>query len=377
MNEETAEILLIGVGGGGCRFASAAARRFGPGIQAIGFDTDAVTSRSLGGMRCMLLGASRLDGQGTGGDAVKGHAAADDSTETIVSAVSGARIAVVVTALGGGVGTGATPVVLSILRSRGVPTLCVATLPFEFEGRDRASAATRALPVLEEGADALVAMRLDDLYGGSESAPLSEATAIAEERLGDALALLWSLVLSPGYISLGPAHLASLLSQSSGRCRFAVASASGDGRAVEAVGGLCRSPMLGASPSLDGVQAVLLGVLAGGDLRLKELSDISGRLRSALPTSCAFNISTVLDERYAGTIKLIALFFDSVRPEAAPASDGIEEFKATSHKTRKRRADSKLAQGERDRFHGIEGTFIGGENLDIPTFMRQRIRLDR
>lgn len=380
MNDGTADILLVGIGGGGCRFASAAARRFGPGIHAVGFDTDAATSRSTSGMRCLLLGASRLDGQGTGGDSVKGRAAADDSAEVIAPAISSARMAVVVAALGGGVGTGATPVVLSALRSRGVPTLCVATLPFEFEGRERTAAATRALPVLEEVADALVALRLDDLYGDVAGSPLSEAMVAAEERLGDALSLLWSLVLTPGYISLGPAFLASLLSQSSGRCRFAVASAEGEGRAAEAVGLLCRSPMLGASHSLEGVQAVLLGVLAGSDLRLKELSDISGCLRGALPQSCSFNISTVLDERYAGTVRLIALFFDSIRPDSPPAAEGIEEFKApAAHKTRRRGrgGDGRLAPGERDRFQGIEGTFIDGENLDIPTYQRLRIRLDR
>ena len=380
MNDDTADILLVGIGGGGCRFASSTARRFGPGIHAVGFDTDAATSRSVSGMRCLLLGASRLDGQGTGGDAVKGHAAADDSAEVIASAISSARMAVVVAALGGGVGTGATPVILSALRSRGVPTLCVVTLPFEFEGHGRTAAAIRALPVIEESTDAVVAMRLDDLYGDVTGAPLSEAMIAAEERLGDALSLLWSLVLNPGYISLGPAFLASLLSQSSGRCRFAVASAEGEGRASEAVGLLCRSPMLGASPSLDGVQAVLLGVLAGGDLRLKELSDISGRLRGVLPQSCSFNLSTVLDERYAGSVRLIALFFDSIRPEAQPAEESIEEFKSQpTHRTRRRsrNGDGRLAPGERDRFQGIEGTFIDGENLDIPTYQRLRIRLDR
>jgi cell division protein FtsZ len=289
-------------------------------------------------------------------------------------------MAVVVAALGGGGGTGATPVILSALRSRGVPTLCVVTLPFEFEGRERTATATRALPVLEETADALVSLRLDDLYRDGADAPISEAMVAAEERLGDAISLLWSIVLSPGYISLGPAFLASLLSQSSGRCRFAVASAEGDGRASEAVGLLCRSSMLGASPSLEGVQAVLLGVLAGGDLRLKELSDISGRLRSALPQSCSFNLSTVLDERYAGTVRLIALFFDSIRPDAPPAAEGIEEFKAPApHKARRRGrgGDGRLAPGERDRFQGTEGTFVDGENLDIPTYQRLRIRLDR
>ena len=384
MNETAVNLLLVGVGGGGCRFASAAATRFGPGIQAIGFDTDAVTSRSIGGMRCMLIGATRYDGCGTGGDAVKGHTAATDDAETIRGAVRNARIAVVVTALGGGVGTGATPQVLAILRSLGITSLCVATLPFEFEGRERAAVAQRALPILEENADALVALRLDDLYASDRNAPLAEAMAAAEARLGEALTLLWSLVLSPGYISLGPAKLATLLMQSAGRCRFAVASAEGPERAAECVGALCRSPLLGPSPALDGVQAVLVGVLAGADLRLAELSDVSGRLRSALPASCSFNLSTVLDERHAGALRLVALFFDSIRPSAEAvqeaAADELQPAAGDARPRRRRaRADSKLALGAsgRGRFQGVEGTILNGEDLDVPTYLRRRITLDR
>ncbi len=383
MNETAINLLLIGVGGGGCRFASAAATRFGPGIQAIGFDTDAVTSRSIGGMRCMLIGATRYDGCGTGGDAVKGHTAASDDAETIRNAVKNARIAVVVTALGGGVGTGATPQVLAILQSLGIASLCIATLPFEFEGRERAAAAQRALPILEENTDALVALRLDDLYAPDRNAPLAEAMSAAEARLGEALTLLWSLILSPGYISLGPAKLASLLMQSAGRCRFAVASAEGPGRAAECVGALCHSPLLGTSPALDGVQAVLVGVLAGGDLRLVELSDVSGRLRSALPAGCSFNLSTVLDERHAGSLRLVALFFDSIRSSEAVQEAAADEVQppAGEARTRRRRsrADSKLAIGAsgRGRFQGVEGTILNGEDLDVPTYLRRRITLDR
>lgn len=383
MSDHAINVLLIGVGGGGCKMASSAALRFGPGIQAIGFDTDAVTSRSISGMRCMLLGAARYDGCSTAGDVVKGRTAAIDDTELIKSAVKDTKMAVVVTSLGGGVGTGATPEILSVLRTQGITTLCVATLPFELEGKDRALIAQRSIPVIEENVDALVVMRLDDLYAPEKNAPLGEAIPAAEGRLGDALTLLWSLLLSPGYISLGPEKLASLLQQSAGRCRLAVAAAEGEERASECVGKLCKSTMLGSSTSLDSVQAMILGVLAGSDLRLSELSEISGNLRSVLPSSCNFNLGTVLDERYSGTVKLVAILFDVIRPEetTVPESTTDELQAAVEHKRsrRKNRSDSKLAIGAtgRGRFQGVEGTILNGEDLDVPTYLRRRITLDR
>lgn len=383
MSEQTANLLLIGVGSGGCRFASTAAMRFGPGIQAIGFDTDALYARSISGMRCMLLGAARYDGHSTGGDIVKGRTAATDDTDNIKNVTKGVRLAVVVTALGGGTGTGATPEILSVLRSQGATTLCLATLPFEFEGKDRATVAQRAIPVLEENADALVVLKLDDLYAPDVNAPISQAMAAAEGALADSLTLLWSLIFSPGYISVNPEKLISLLMQSAGRCRFAVASADGQARAAECVGKLCKSAMLGAAPSLESVQAVLVGVLAGSDLRLAELSEVSSSFRSAVPPSCEFTIGTVLDERYSGTLKLVAIMFDAIQPQEAAAPEGtadeLQPITSTKRTHKKSHGDSKLTMGAtgRGRFKDVEGTILNGQDLDTPTYLRQRIALDR
>ena len=383
MSEQTASLLLVGVGSGGCRFASSAAMRFGPGIQAIGFDTDALYTRSISGMRCMILGAARYDGRSTGGDIVKGRTAATDDTDNIRNATKGVRLAVVVTALGGGTGTGATPEILSVLRSQGATTLCLATLPFEFEGKDRATIAKRAIPVLEENADALVVLKLDDLYAPDVNAPLSQAMSAAEGALGDALTLLWSLIYSPGYISISPEKLIALLMQSAGHCRFAVASADGPARASECVGKLCKSPMLGASPSLESVKAAIVGVLASSDLRLTELSEISSTFRSTIPSSCEFTIGTVLDERYSGTLKLVTIMFDAIQPDDTSApeapADELQPIPSPKRTHKKSRGDSKLSMGAtgRGRFKDVEGTILNGQDLDIPTYLRQRITLDR
>lgn len=381
MNENSTNLLLVGVGSGGCRFASEAALRFGPGIQAIGFDTDADTTRSISGMRCMLIGATRYDGRSTGGDPVKGRTAASDDAENIRNVLKTARLAVVVTTLGGGVGTGATPEILSILRGLGATTLCVATLPFEFEGKDRVAMAQRSLPAVEENADALVALKLDDLYAPDVDTPLAAAMTAAADKFSRALTLMWSILLSPGYISIGPEKLATLLRQSGGRCRFAVSSAEGVSRAAESTKKLLQSEMLGVNRGLDGVQAVLLGVLAGSDLRLVELSEISSGLRSVLPSSSEFNLGTVLDERFAGQISLVAIFFDVMRvpqeiPDEAPPEDLAGGL--VRRQSRKRsRSDSILKPGSAGRFKGMEGTFVDGEDLDVPTYLRMHITLDR
>ena len=139
--------------------------------------------------------------------------------------------------------------------------------------------------------------------------------------------------------------------------------------------------MLGKAPLSDAKVAVL-GVLAGADLRLSELGEISESFRLATAKGCDFHLGTVLDERYAGTIKLVGLFFDSVRPVGETEEDepDISMISPSSHKGRNRRhSDSRLAIGAmgREHFRGVDGTFMGGEDLDTPTFIRRGLKLDR
>lgn len=380
MSDKSENLMIIGVGGGGCHFVSSSVTKFGPGVQAAGFDSDALTIRSVTGMRCQIIGAARYDGRSTGGDIVKGKTAVQDDEEIIREAIKGVRLAIVVTALGGGFGSGATPEILRIAHDLGITTLCVAILPFKFEGPDKADRAKRVLPLLEESADAIVTLPLDDIYASEENQPINVAMANAESALSDALMLFWSLILCPGYIALNSERLLSLVQQSGGPCRFAVATADGEERARECVARLGRSTFLGANPALETVQAVALGVMAGSDLRLTEISTISTTLRSLLHPSCSFNLGTVIDDRFNGSIKLVAIFFDVMRPEELSVdsvpSDGSQLNELRPQRSKKKVSKSKLANPTA-LFSGIEATFLDGENLDIPTYQRLGITLDR
>ncbi len=378
-------MLLVGVGGGGCRMAATAGASLAGELRVVGFDTDALAARSLTGMRCHLIGVPRLDGHATGGDMVKGRAAAQDDVETLRKALSGARTAVVVISLGGGVGGGAAPVILKMLRDLGTHTLCFATLPFEMEGKARRSAAERALPLLEEYADALAVVPLDDLFADAGGFTLAEAVPRADERMAFGLTLLWRLVRDPGFIPLDLATLHEMLRHSGGRCRFAVASSEGPGRGNEAVALLGRSALLGRG--FQGAQAMMLGILGGDDLCLAELSEISKRMQAAMPSGCRLRMGTVLDDRLQGRLHLVVLLFDawSDRPAAEPDPRGAEglipEILVETGPGRGRGGarGSKLSFGAtgRGRFKGVETTLRDGEDLDIPTYLRRGITLDR
>ncbi|MFZ4396762.1 MAG: hypothetical protein ACOYOU_14200 [Kiritimatiellia bacterium] len=373
MNSDTSGLVLVGVGGGGCRMMAAARLAYGEGIDAVGFDTDEAAIREISGVRCHLIGATRLNKQGAGGVHSNGRLAAQDDLPLILARLKDARVVVLVTCLGGGTGGGAPPVILKALRAEGKLTLCFATLPFSFEGPDRRQAAERDRAYL--GADTLVLAPLDDLYAGLEQQPLSEASRQADTVLASGLSLLWRLLLTPGYIGFNPERLQNML-VSAGAARFGVASASGDGRAEAAVAALGRIPLLRRGEALAGARALALGILAGADLRLAEISAIMAGLRATCRKDVHIEMGVVLDACFDGQIELVALAFEQWVPSEQRASVSADGGRSGDLLGKDAQRDGKLQVG-RGKFANVEKTVIKGEDFDIPTYQRLHIRLER
>lgn len=385
MNSEDTSMVLIGVGGAGCRMAATALAHFGPGMRAVGFDSDALDARRIEGFRCSIIGASRLDGRGTGGDIVNGRLAVQDDAPRVREAFAGARTAVVVCGLGGGFGGGATPEILRLARESGLATLCFATMPFAFEGRERKASAERARALLEENSDALCAIPFDELYRDAD--PSGESSIIetcgrAASTLCDAISLFWRLTLTPGFVRFDPDDLGTLLRNGGGRFHFGVSEASGsDDRAEAAVKALVTARSMREGASLASSHAVVLGILGGTDLRLNELSIATNGVTAACPPGCPIRTGTVLDSRFDGTIRLVALAFENWRAESAPpADDSAAPEQSRGRKPRSRPAQrSKIGLGPvgRGRFRQTSPTMRDGENLDEPTYLRRGITLPR
>ncbi|MDR2849559.1 MAG: hypothetical protein LBW77_03335 [Verrucomicrobiota bacterium] len=390
--EERPEFVLLGVGGGGCRLAASVRAAYGAGLRALGVDTDALATRTAagGGLTCLLLGGSRLSGHGAGGDTVQGRLAAQDDLDNLKAQLQGARTVVIIACLGGGTGGGATPEIVKALQEMGVSTLCFVTRPFAFEGDARAKSAERVLPLIDEHADSLVTVPLDDLFDGTEQAPLSEALQAAEALVSAGVTLLWRLVTKPGFIQLDPERLHTMMLRG-GNARFGFGAAEGDGRAERAVAALKACPLLRAGTPLAKANAVTLGILAGRDLRLAEVGWIMSAVRGVCKKDCAVELGTVLDDAYEGSIELVALAFESwgagllPDPRREPAVGAAQEppvteaFPIQPGGRRGRSKKSKLSFGAtgRGKFQNMEQTLYDGQDLDIPTYIRRGITLER
>ena len=392
--EQQTGLLLLGVGGGGCRLAAAVRSAYGSGIRALGVDTDALSNRtaSEGGMTCLLLGGSRLAGHGTGGDAIQGRMAAQDDIQNLLPHLQGVRTVVITACLGAGTGGGATPEIVKTLHDMGIATVCFVTRPFAFEGEARRKAAERVLPMIEENADSLVVVPLDDLFGDAGGGLLSDAIQGAEGLMAAGITMLWRVLSKPGFICLDPERLHAMVLRG-GNARFGFGSAEGSDRAAHAFEALRSSRLLRAGDALSKANALLLGILAGRDLRLAEIGDIMGQVRVACKGDCQIEMGTVLDAQYDGRIELVALAFESWtasvqlpasesrKEAAAPAAEPpvAEAFPIQPGSRKSKAKASKLSFGAtgRGKFQNVEPTIYKGEDLDVPTFIRRGITLDR
>ena len=364
MSGNSSSMLLVGVGTAGTRIARGVSRAFGEGLRYLAIDTDASSGQDEENF--LLLGGNRLSGRGAGGDVVAARLAAEDSIGAIDEHLEGVRLAVVVTALGGGTGGGATLEVLKRLSDLGIQSIVFATTPFAFEGEDRLRNARGVMSMIEESAGATFFLPLDKLVGGEDN--MAEAMRRAVDTLAGGVTLFWRLVEKPGYIRLDADRIRRLVS-GAGRGRFAFVTVQGPDRASEAVDRLVRSEMLAIASAP--VNAILCGVLAGEDLRLSELGRVADGVREAFGDQVPFEIGTVNDEQtYCGRLCVVAMLFESAA-NGGEANGARPGARLTAPK-----GPLGVGHGSARRFHKTEPTIWHGEDLDLPTYLRRNINLD-
>ena len=358
-------LLLIGVGTAGSTIARGVRRAFGEDLRFLLADTDAASGQD--GCPFALLGGERLSGRGAGGDIVAGRLAAEDSVKALDEHLEGVRLAVIVTALGGGTGGGATLETAKHLADHGIPSVVFATTPFVFEGEDRQRNARGVMTMIQDAANATFFLPLDKLIGDTDN--MDEALRRAVDTVASGVTLFWRLVEKPGYIRLDAERLRHLLT-GAGRGRFATVTVQGPGRAKEAVDQLIRSELLATSSGP--VHSTLCGILAGGDLLLSEVGAIADGVRNSFG-GLSFDLATVNDETtFSGRISVVVMLFES----NAKSDDGDKPGSVISTRHKRNRNALSTGPSGRGRFKNAAPTIWNGEDLDIPTFIRRNIGLD-
>jgi cell division protein FtsZ len=371
MTQETSSLILIGVGGSGVNAVRGVRRAYGQGIRTVGIDSDA-SSGTAGDIPFVLLGGDRLAGRGSGGLSAEARAAFLDNPSLIDQHLEGVRTAIIVTALGGGTGGGGTGEIVKYLSSRGITTAVFASMPFAFEGESRIRAARTAAVALENDADALVTLPLDTLAAEASQDNMKEALSRAADVLATSLTLFWRILEKPGYISLDAERLRNAIS-GGGRARFATASGFGPDRAEQVLAALSTSKLMNDGHPHPPAKTIFMGILAGDDLRLSEIACIADGFRNTFGRSAAFNLGTVNDEEtFSGRLAAVALLFDENPTASASFATRRKERSAAKNR---RNSEAALASG--DRFADSEKTMWRDQDLDIPTYLRRNLTLEK
>ena len=365
MNLIPSSLLLLGVGGAGASMTRSIVRAYGSGIRAMILDTDA-QSGGNGDMPFTLLGGNRLAGRGTGGQPASARAAFQDDPSLLDPILEGVRTVVVVTALGGGTGGGATCELLKHLHTLGIATLVFATTPFTFEGAERVQTARTAIGPIEQHADVSIFLPLDELVSTSGTDNMKDALAHGVSTLASGVTLLWQLLEKPGYIRFDAERLRGILT-GCGRAHFATATARGENRVDDVLASLAENPQLKQNGSTSHVRMLVVGILAGDDLRLTEVGAIAGGLSAAFGAGAALELGTVNDESaFSGQLTVVTLVFDEA---ATPARKTVVDGGTP--------ASEHVALAGNQRFKNTEKTMWNNEDLDIPTYLRRQLTLDR
>lgn len=274
-------IKVIGVGGGG---SNAVNTMFEQGINGVDFivcNTDAQALDISPVPRKIQLGATLTGGQGAGSLPEVGKNAAIESLDELTNLLGTDTSMVFITAgMGGGTGTGAAPVIAQACRDRGILTVGIVTIPFQFEGRRRNNQASEGLDAMRQAVDTLLIIRNDKLRELFGNQTIRSAFANADQVLCTAAKGIAEVITLTGEINVDMNDVNTVM-RNSGRAIMGSGSASGQGRAVKAVGEALESPLLNDS-DITGANFVLLNITFGTEeILMDEIMEITDHIQAS------------------------------------------------------------------------------------------------
>jgi len=275
----TESIKIIGVGGGGNNALNHIIRSGLEGVQFIAANTDLRNLEQSAAETRITLGQDLTKGLGAGGNPEVGASAAKESTDIIKAQLRGADMVFLIAGMGGGTGTGASPVIASIARDLGILVVAVVTRPFSFEGKKRMNQAMEGIRKLREQVDAFILISNDRLLSLAEkNDSLLSMFAMADDVLRQAVQGVSDLILRPGKINVDFADVRSVMTDA-GMAIMGIGRASGKDRALTAAQIALRSPLM--EVPMNGARGVLFNITGGPDMSLHEVYTVSDVIAEA------------------------------------------------------------------------------------------------
>jgi cell division protein FtsZ len=292
---ENAKMKVIGVGGAGGNAVNRMMFANLSGVDFLAMNTDCQALARCSASQKIQLGAQVTRGLGSGGDPEMGRASAEEDREMIREAVAGADMVFITAGMGGGTGTGASPVVAEIAKEAGALTVGIITKPFLFEGMRRMRQAEEGIAALRAQADTVVMIPNQKLLQVvSKETPLVDAFAMADDVLLKATRGISDLITRPGEINLDFADVRAVMAEM-GDAILGTGTAGGENRAREAANRALHSPLLD-DVCISGARGLLINITGSPGITLTEVSDAAGSICEAAGADANVIFGTAIDE---------------------------------------------------------------------------------
>ncbi len=293
--ESFARIKVIGVGGSGGNAVNHMVNQKVKGVDFIAVNTDAQDLHNSLAKKKIHIGKNLTKGLGTGMSPELGRKAIEETKEEVQEAIKGSDMVFISCGLGGGTGSGASPVVANIARETGALTVAVVTKPFFFEGQHRSRIANEALAALRQEVDAIIVIPNDRLLNNiSKETTAKNAFAMCDDVLKQAVEGMSDLITTPGIINVDFADVKAVL-KDAGSALMGIGIASGENRAEEAARIAINSPLL--DISINGARGVLFSIAGNDDLTMFEIQDAAKVITESMDPDAKVIFGTIKDEK--------------------------------------------------------------------------------
>lgn len=389
--ETVAKIVVIGVGGGGGAAINRMVQARVQGVEFVAVNTDLQALQNSLAETKLHIGRTTTRGLGSGMDPAVGRKAAEESQNEIREIIKGSDLLFITAGLGGGTGTGASPVIAELARDMGILTIAVVTKPFSFEGGPRRRFAEDGLNELSSRVDTLITIPNDRIWQIiDKKTPLLEAFGVVDEVLRQGVQGISELITLPGLINVDFADVKTIMN-SSGSALMGMGIASGDNRALEAAKAAISSPLL--EISVDGAKGILFTIAGGSDLTMYEVSEAAKIITEAVDVDAKIIFGAVINEELEGEIKITVVatgFDEKVTKESLlkVSNQPVNYFQSSPRPTEVSTVEKKEApvsvgvtvQEEKQpamaapvQAQAVEETASDDEDLEIPAFIRKKM----
>ncbi|MDR0462717.1 MAG: cell division protein FtsZ [Pseudomonadales bacterium] len=302
-NNTFAKIKVIGIGGGGSNaINSMITSKQIHGVEFVAVNTDAQALINSQAETKIQIGSNYTRGLGAGANPEVGKASAEESREKLKEIMYDSDMVFITAGMGGGTGTGASPIVAEIAKESGALTVAIVTRPFVFEGTKRMAIANDGIENLRDSVDTLIIVpnqRLLDVV--DKKMTLLDAFKLADNVLGQGVQGISDLITMPGLVNVDFNDVKTVMSDS-GTALMGIGEASGENRAVMAARAAVSSPLL--ELSIDGARGILYNVIGGPDMTMNEISDASSIIQSNADPDAMVIFGAAVNEEMTGSIKI-------------------------------------------------------------------------